>query len=275
MIGQDLGEEFLVIAKLAPDVFGKHFPHHVIGFIDGAVLVGPVRVNYGDFPGAVDGRPENQEAKPAGVEGQVFQAPLFARGHFLVIEGIFEHPVGRALEDCHLGCLFRQFRYQLKRAGAGSDDRDALTFDVRFRVPVGGVKVRTAKGVQSRYVRNAGSIELTHGADKYTGSHLLFAAVRIAYHRVPAVRCFIIVSTDDLRVEAKIVAHRIFIDAILKIGLQLGLLGKKLRPVVCRFEGIAVEVVGNIHPGAGVAVLEPGAAHGTIFLEHGKRNACL
>ena len=48
--------------------------------------------------------------------------------------------------------------------------------------------------------------------------------------------------------------------APLEVGLQLGLLGEELGPLVVGGERVAVEVVAHVDPAARVAVLEPGAA---------------
>ena len=52
----------------------------------------PLGVHKDGIIGAIAGGPEQQEAEPARVERQVFQAPLFTFGHLLVIDRVLKHP---------------------------------------------------------------------------------------------------------------------------------------------------------------------------------------
>jgi len=57
-----------------------------------------------------------------------------------------------------------------------------------------------------------------------------------------------------------------------EVGLQFGLAGEELAPVVRRFEAVAVEVVADVHPGTRVGVLPPGAPDTRILLDHRERH---
>ena len=67
----------------------------------------------------------------------------------------------------------------------------------------------------------------------------------------------------------------VLLEDPLEVRLELGLLGEELGPVVGGLEAVAVEVVADVDPGAGVAVLPPGAAGAGVLLDDDEREARL
>ena len=59
---------------------------------------------------------------------------------------------------------------------------------------------------------------------------------------------------------------------VVEVLLQLRLAGEELRPVVGGFEAVAVEVITDVHPRAGIAVLPPGSADSGILFDDRERH---
>ncbi|MDT5056506.1 MAG: hypothetical protein QOF66_4872 [Mycobacterium sp.] len=61
----------------------------------------------------------------------------------------------------------------------------------------------------------------------------------------------------------------------LEVGLQLGLLGEEVRPLIGRLEAVAVEVIADVNAGTGICVLPPRPADAGVLLDDGERDAGL
>ena len=61
----------------------------------------------------------------------------------------------------------------------------------------------------------------------------------------------------------------------LEVRLQLGLFGEEVRPLIGRLEAVAVEVVADVDPRAGIGVLVPGPADAGVLLDDRERDAGL
>ena len=70
-------------------------------------------------------------------------------------------------------------------------------------------------------------------------------------------------------------ADVVLVHHSLEIRLQLRLFGEEVRPLIGRFEAVAVEVVGYVDSRAGIGVLVPGAADACVLLDDGERDARL
>ena len=58
----------------------------------------------------------------------------------------------------------------------------------------------------------------------------------------------------------------------LEVGLQLGLLGEEVRPFVGWLEAVAVEVISDVDPRAGIGVLPPRSADTRVLLDDRERD---
>ena len=103
---------------------------------------------------------------------------------------------------------------------------------------------------------------------------LLGAALR-AHAHLPARVALVEARGNDFGLEADVLAHAVLARAALEVVPQLRVLREELRPVVVGLERVAIEVVGDVDAAARVGVLEPGAAHAGILLDHGVGDAGL
>jgi hypothetical protein len=85
----------------------------------------------------------------------------------------------------------------------------------------------------------------------------------------------VVVGGDDLRLEADLVADAVLVHAGLEVGLELAALREELRPFRIGLEGVAVEVVADVHAAPGVGILEPGSPDVRVLLDHRVRNSGL
>ncbi|CAB4546738.1 unannotated protein [freshwater metagenome] len=60
-----------------------------------------------------------------------------------------------------------------------------------------------------------------------------------------------------------------------EVRANFRLLGEVFRPVIGRFERIAIEVVADINTTTGIGVLVPSATHPSVLLDDGERNTGL
>ena len=61
----------------------------------------------------------------------------------------------------------------------------------------------------------------------------------------------------------------------LEVGLQLGLFGEEVRPLIGRLEAVAVEVISDVDPRPRIGVLPPRPADTGVLLDDRERDACL
>ena len=171
--------------------------------------------------------------------------------------------------------VVRDRRGDLEPARAGADHGDTATGQVQVVVPACGVELRSAEGRRPGDVGHLRAVELTDGGDHGTCHDRVLGPVGVADPDRP--RAVVVVPhraehlgrEPDAGFDAVLRHHR------LEVGLQLGLLGEVLGPVVARLEAVAVEVVADVDAGAGVGVLPPGATHSRVLLDDGVGDARL
>jgi hypothetical protein len=135
--------------------------------------------------------------------------------------------------------------------------------------------VRAGEIVYSRDVRDRRTVELTDRADEGVGLDRFGAPVRVAHCDVPAVGDFVENRLSQIGFESNIPADIVLIRHPLHICPQLVPFRKMLRPIVVRFEGQRVEVIGGIDAAPGITVFQPCAADGPVFLDNDEGDASL
>ena len=63
------------------------------------------------------------------------------------------------------------------------------------------------------------------------------------------------------------------LSVLVKVGVQFGLFGEEVRPLIGGLEAVAVEVVGHVDPRTGIRVLVPRAADARVLLDDGQISA--
>ena len=186
-----------------------------------------------------------------------------------------EHPLRGALKDGQPPDVLGDRRGELKSGGTGADHDDVLAVEVDAVVPARGVERRTGEASRARKIRYERLVQLTHGADDRTRAQNLSATIRSANGERPVAGVVVPDRGDDLGVEPDVLGHAVTLHHIVEVVLQFGLAREELRPVVRGFEAVAVEMVADVHPGAGIAVLPPGSTHTGVLLDHGVGHASL
>jgi len=130
-------------------IHGEHHPGQVVCLRDRPLLVGPVGIDASRGEAAVAGRPEQQEAIPASVEGQVLQRPLHTGADLGVVVRVREHPLRGPLEHGETADAIGDGGRDLKAGGTGADQRDVPVRQVDVVIPSGGVKSRAGKGFRT------------------------------------------------------------------------------------------------------------------------------
>ena len=203
------------------------------------------------------------------------QRPGHARSDLGVVVRVGEHPRRRTLEHGELLGVGRHRGHDLEGAGSGPDDRHPLAGQIGPIDPPGRVHGQPGEVVAPVDVGELGPVELAHRADQRVGLDDLAVVLDVAVggcRRLqldrPAGAVFVPDRSTHLGGEADVVGHPVALEAVLEVGLQLGLAGEVLAPVVVGRERVRVEVVAHVHPGAWIAVLVPGAAHPGVLLDH-------
>ena len=101
------------------------------------------------------------------------------------------------------------------------------------------------------------------------------AAVGVAEPDEPRAVASSHVSAGHRGAEAAVRAEVVLVEDLGEVVPQLGLPAVVLAPVVRRLERVAVLVAADVDPGAGVAVLPPGAAGAVVLVDDGERQAGL
>ena len=276
IVGNHLGQQLGVVADLALDPVGEHGASRVVHLADGpSVLMGVRGVDASDRHAAVARRPEDQEAVPPAVEGQVAHGPAHAVADRLVIVGVGEHPLGRALEHRQVRRVRRDGRHDLEAAGPGADDRHPLARVVDGVVPLRRMERGACERVTPRDVGKLRSIELSDRGDHGAGLAGLGRAVGGACLDRPRGAVLVPGGADHLGLPSDVRCQLVALHHPPEVGLQLRLPGEELAPVVGRLERVAVEVIADVDPGARVRVLVPGAARRGVLLDDRERDAGL
>ena len=196
------------------------------------------------------------------------QGPLDTGADLGVVVRVGKHPLRGALEDRQLPDVLGNGRSDLESGGAGAKHHDVLSREVDRVVPAGGVEGIAGEALRTGKVGNEWLVELAHRADHRSGPQHLVAAVGITNGDRPIARVVVPRRRDDLSVEPDMFGDTVAVHYVDEVVLQLGLAREELRPVVGRLEAVAVEVVPDIDPGAGIAVLPPGSANSGVLLDH-------
>ena len=275
VVGHHLGRQLRVIGHLAEDPVGEHLAGELVGFADGSVLIGVVRVHPGCLQALVASGPEDKEPVPPAVKGEVAQRPQHAGADGGVVVRVGEHPLGRPLEHGQVADLGGNRGGDLEPAGPGPDHGYLLAGEVDVVVPPGRVEGRPGKGVGALDHRQVRAVELAHS--RYHGpSHQdVLGAVRGPGAHRPCRGRVVPGRTEDFGLPPHVGLDPVLVHDPLEVALQLGLLGVVLGPVVAGLEAVTVEVVADVDPGPGVGVLPPGAAHSGVLLHDGEGDAGL
>ena len=119
------------------------------------------------------------------------------------------------------------------------------------------------------------AVELAHRADDRVELLRRLDAVGGPHGHGPPMRGVVEAGLGHLAVEADARPEVQLLGRRLQVGQEVGLGREPRDPVVGLGEGEAVELVGHVDPAARVDVLEPGAAHVAVLLEHGDVDAGL
>ncbi len=192
--------------------------------------------------------------------------PVEAVRHVVVIVRHREAPGGRALEDAEAGDLAGDLGHELEGAGPRADHRHSLAGQVDVMAPLGGVEGRAFEAVAALDVGQARPVELAHGGDHRIGLDLAQTILRLQ-RDLPDGAVLIPDHFLHLGLEADLLAQIVAVGDATEIVQQNRLGGEVLRPVVVGLEAVGVDVVGAIHPAAGIGVLQPGPANIGVLLD--------
>ena len=172
-------------------------------------------------------------------------------------------PVAGALEDVQAADLGRDLGHELHGAGAAADDADALAGEVVVVVPLGGVEEAPGEGAVALDGGDVGLVQLPRGEHQRVGLEGLARSVCAD----PAAALLIPGAGADGLTEADQPLDAVLAGDVAQVVVDLALGGAQPAPVAPLGEGEGVEVAGHVAGGAGVAVVEPGAAEVGRLLE--------
>ena len=143
-------------------------------------------------------------------------------------------------------------------------------------VPLRGVEGGPVEVGLPRDGRHVGSVELPDGADdRARRQRRRRPSVGSARRTVHVDVASSQVDFGDLGLPPHVRPDAVLVHHAFEVGLQFGLFGEEVRPLVGRLEAVAVEVISDVDPRARVGVLVPGAADARVLLDDGERNAGL
>ena len=131
------------------------------------------------------------------------------------------------------------------------------------------------EGIDPWNIRQHWAVQLPHRANNGVCNVLLFNTILVDSIDAPRLAHLIKHGAGYFCIESKVLLQLVLIDNPFKILLQLFLLRKILRPMVCWLKGVAVQMIADVDPCARVAIFKPGAAHCGILLDNHKGNPCL
>ena len=275
VVGHHLGRQVRIVADLTGDPLGEHDPRDLADLADGFLLVRVVGVDARCIQSLVAPRPEDQEAVPPPVERKMAKRPLHAGPHLFVIVRIRKHPLRGALKHGEVVDVRSDRRRDLKSAGARADHRDVLVAQVHRVVPLAGMECRPGEVLLPVDVRQVGPVELSDCADHRARREFRRLAVAVARANRPCRIGVVPRRLGHLGLPADVRRDVVFLHDALEIGVQLGLFGEEVRPVIGRLEAVAIEVISHVDARTGVGVLVPRAADARVLLHDGERNAGL
>jgi hypothetical protein len=237
--------------------------------------VRPVGVDLQCGVKAIGKTPEQLEAVPAQVKGNIRQRPFLSLADALVVVRVGHHPVRRTLEDHQLSDLGRDARADLMAGGAGADHRDAYSAPVEMAVPLRGVKRGPGEGGQSGDIGQFRPVQHADRGHQHARDKFLSRAIGALRRDAPARACLVITGIDNFCGKTDLLAQIVFVRDFFKIIPEFVALGEEMRPVVIGFECVGVKVVGGVDAAARICVFIPGAADGRVLLEDDKGNAGL
>ena len=192
-----------------------------------------------------------------------------------MVVGVREHPLCASLEDGELRHILGDRRRDLEAARPRTDHGHPLASELHRVVPPCRVERRPREVLGPFERRHRRSVELPHSGDHRT--RLVHGLVPECVERLDRPHVIVLVphASRDLGLKDDVLVDAVLAHRGLEVALQLRLAGEVLGPLVGGLEGVAVEVVADVHPGAGVGVLPPGAADALVLLEDGERDVCL
>ena len=273
-VGHHLLEELVVVHLRAQDV-DQHGAHEVVALAHGLGLPVPVRIHPGGRQQALVHDPELPQPVPAPVIGQQGQQVVeLGRERVLVIVGR-QQPGRRALVHVEVAHLPGQAGDELGGAGPCPDHRHPPTLQFDRVVP----RRRVERGSSERLPALQGGkrrpVELAHRADDRVECMGPLGPVAVAHRQRPHAGLVVEARLGHLGREADAVPEPQPLGHPLQVRQQVGLRREPRDPVVGLGEGEAVELIGHVDTAPGVDVLEPGAAHVAVLLEHRDRDAGL
>ena len=164
---------------------------------------------------------------------------------------------------------------RLHAGGAGSDDPDAFAREGdQLMGPAAGVVHRPGEVVDAGIVRLVGDEQRAGGTNQEPGRRLF----TVRRFDGPALRRLVPTCIGDPRVELDVLAQIEPVGDVVEVGEHIGARGLGLfpHPLVDQFlaERVGVERrARRVDPGAGVAVVPPGAAHPAGAVECTDRQA--
>ncbi len=228
------------------DAFGDERRAQIPGDL-GGLRSAPERDPFG-FETGVQPRPIEQI--PA---GNPLETALLGGGELGV--GFGEKPVRGPLELVENLRLLRHRRDELHGAGAVADHRDPFVGQVVVVVPACRMEDRSREVGQTFDVGPARPIELAQTPD----DHVEGVGATRAGRQLPAGGVFVPAGVGDLGCQMDVIRQVVLGDAVAEVVEDLGLFGEAAGPVGPPFEGVRIQVGGDVTPGIGVGVVPPHA----------------
>ncbi len=201
--------------------------------------------------------------------------PLHAGTHLGVVVRVREHPLRGPLEHGQAVDVARDGGRDLESAGARADHGDPLAAQVDGVVPLRGVEGRPGEILLPVDVRKVRPVQLPDGADHRSRRQCRRRSVAVTRPHGPGGSVVVPGRLGHLGFPQHMAADVVLVHHGLEVGLQFGLLGKEVRPLVGRLEAVAVEVISDVDAGTGIGVLPPGPADAGVLLDDRERDARL
>ena len=167
-------------------------------------------------------------------------------------------PVARALEDGQLRGLRGDLGDELDRARARADHRHPLAAQIVAVVPPGRVEAVARELALER--RDGGLVQLARGEDQRVRKKGARLRSRVPLPVAPR-------AVGDVAVRDDQAVDPVLADDLVEVGQDVGLERAQPLPVAALGERERVEVARDVAGGAGVGVVEPGAAGAGRLLE--------
>ncbi len=178
-----------------------------------------------------------------------------------------QEPRRRPLVHVEMRHLVGEMRHELGRTCPRPDHRHPAPRHGHRVVPGGRVEPGALEFVTPCDRGKGGSVELSGGTHHRVERLRRVRAVTPAQGQLPRLGGLVDAGLGHGAVEADALHQSQRRAHVSQVGQQVGLRREARRPVVGLREREAVELVGHVHPAAGVHVLEPGATDVVVLLE--------